>query len=94
MWKLPEALLFWRSMTHWIGGMGIIVLALAILPLLELAECSCLRLKLQGLAATNCTLGLLDTAKRLWLIYLGYTLAETGHAIPRECPCLMLQITL
>ena len=32
---LPKSIIFWRSMTHWLGGMGIIVLAIAILPLLR-----------------------------------------------------------
>ena len=36
---LPESIIFWRSMTHWLGGMGIIVLAIAILPMLGIGGC-------------------------------------------------------
>ena len=43
--SLPESIIFWRSMTHWLGGMGIIVLAIAILPLLESEECNYFQLK-------------------------------------------------
>ena len=52
--SLPAGILFWRSMTHWIGGMGIIVLAIAILPLLGLEGCSCLLQRLPDPTVTNC----------------------------------------
>lgn len=73
---LPEGLLFWRSMTHWIGGMGIIVLALAILPLLGIGGMQLFTAEAPGPSGDKLHPRITDTAKRLWLIYLGYTLAE------------------
>jgi trk system potassium uptake protein TrkH len=74
---LPKGLLFWRSMTHWIGGMGIIVLALAILPLLGIGGMQLFTAEAPGPSGDKLHPRITDTAKRLWLIYLGYTLAET-----------------
>ncbi|WP_209405867.1 TrkH family potassium uptake protein [Pseudozobellia sp. WGM2] len=75
--SLPEGLLFWRSLTHWIGGMGIIVLAIAILPLLGIGGMQLFAAEAPGPSADKLHPRITDTAKRLWYIYLGYTLAET-----------------
>lgn len=75
--SLPEGLLFWRSLTHWIGGMGIIVLAIAILPLLGIGGMQLFAAEAPGPSADKLHPRITDTAKRLWLIYVGYTLAET-----------------
>ncbi|WP_254785738.1 TrkH family potassium uptake protein [Zhouia amylolytica] len=75
--SLPEGILFWRSMTHWIGGMGIIVLAIAILPLLGIGGMQLFAAEAPGPSADKLHPRITDTAKRLWLIYVGYTLAET-----------------
>lgn len=74
---LPEGILFWRSLTHWIGGMGIIVLAVAILPLLGIGGMQLFAAEAPGPNADKLHPRITDTAKRLWLIYVGYTLAET-----------------
>ena len=74
---LPEGVLFWRSLTHWIGGMGIIVLAIAILPLLGIGGMQLFAAEAPGPSADKLHPRITDTAKRLWLIYFGYTLAET-----------------
>lgn len=74
---LPEGILFWRSLTHWIGGMGIIVLAIAILPLLGIGGMQLFAAEAPGPNADKLHPRITDTAKRLWLIYFGYTLAET-----------------
>ena len=74
---LPEGLLFWRSLTHWIGGMGIIVLAIAILPLLGIGGMQLFAAEAPGPSADKLHPRITDTAKRLWLIYVGYTIAET-----------------
>jgi trk system potassium uptake protein TrkH len=74
---LPEGILFWRSLTHWIGGMGIIVLAIAILPLLGIGGMQLFAAEAPGLNTDKLHPRITDTAKRLWLIYFGYTLAET-----------------
>lgn len=74
---LPEGILFWRSLTHWIGGMGIIVLAIAILPLLGIGGMQMFAAEAPGPNADKLHPRITDTAKRLWLIYFGYTAAET-----------------
>ena len=74
---LPKGILFWRSLTHWIGGMGIIVLAIAILPLLGIGGMELFAAEAPGPSADKLHPRITDTAKRLWLIYFGYTAAET-----------------
>lgn len=75
--SLPKGILFWRSLTHWIGGMGIIVLAIAILPLLGIGGMQLFAAEAPGPSADKLHPRITDTAKRLWLIYFGYTAAET-----------------
>lgn len=75
--SLPEGILFWRSLTHWIGGMGIIVLAIAILPLLGIGGMQLFAAEAPGPGGDKLHPRITDTAKRLWLIYVGYTVAET-----------------
>ncbi len=75
--SLPKGILFWRSMTHWIGGMGIIVLAIAILPLLGIGGMQLFAAEAPGPSADKLHPRITDTAKRLWLIYFGFTAAET-----------------
>lgn len=74
---VPKGVLFWRSLTHWIGGMGIIVLAVAILPLLGIGGMQLFAAEAPGPSADKLHPRITDTAKRLWYIYFGYTLAET-----------------
>ena len=74
---LPEGVLFWRSLTHWIGGMGIIVLAIAILPLLGIGGMQMFAAEAPGPSTDKLHPRITDTAKRLWLIYFSYTAAET-----------------
>ena len=74
---LPEGILFWRSLTHWIGGMGIIVLAIAILPLLGIGGMQLFAAEAPGPGGDKLHPRITDTAKRLWFIYVGYTVAET-----------------
>src|SRR5690554_3836547 len=74
---IPKGILFWRSITHWIGGMGIIVLAVAILPLLGIGGMQLFADEAPGPGGDKLHPRITDTAKRLWLIYVGYTLAET-----------------
>ncbi len=75
--SVPKGILFWRSTTHWIGGMGIIVLAIAILPLLGIGGMQLFAAEAPGLGGDKLHPRITDTAKRLWLIYFGYTAAET-----------------
>ncbi len=75
--SLPYAILFWRSFTHWLGGMGIIALVVALFPLLGGGGTLLLRAELPGLAVDKIAPKIAQTAKILWLIYLGLTLLET-----------------
>lgn len=75
--SLPESILFWRSLTHWIGGMGIIVLAIAILPLLGIGGMQLFAAEAPGPNSDKLHPRITDTAKRLWLLYFGYTIIET-----------------
>ncbi|MDH5381619.1 MAG: TrkH family potassium uptake protein, partial [Cyclobacteriaceae bacterium] len=70
---MPQALLFWRSLTQWIGGMGIIVLAVAILPLLGIGGMQLFVAESPGLSPDKMKPRIQDTAKRLWVIYIGLT---------------------
>ena len=75
--SIPYGVLFWRSITHWIGGMGIIVLTIAILPLLGIGGMELFAAEAPGPSSDKLHPRITDTAKRLWLIYVGYTVAET-----------------
>lgn len=74
---IPRGVLFWRSITQWIGGMGIIVMAIAILPLLGIGGMQLFAAEAPGPSGDKLHPRITDTAKRLWLIYVGYTAAET-----------------
>ena len=74
---MPEGILFWRSITHWLGGMGIIVFAIAILPLLGIGGMQIFSAESPGMNTDKLHPRITDTAKRLWLIYLLFTLVET-----------------
>ena len=75
--SMPKGILFWRSTTHWIGGMGIIVLTIAVLPLLGIGGMQLFAAEAPGPSADKLHPRITDTAKRLWYIYLGFTAAET-----------------
>lgn len=74
---VPKGILFWRSLTQWIGGMGIIVLAVAILPFLGIGGMQLFVAEAPGISPDKLQPRIQDTAKRLWLIYVGLTLVET-----------------
>jgi trk system potassium uptake protein len=74
---LPKGILLWRSLTQWIGGMGIIVLAVAILPLLGVGGMQLFVAEAPGISPDKLTPRIKETAKRLWYIYLGLTLLQT-----------------
>lgn len=75
--KMTAGLLFWRSMTQWIGGMGIIVLSLAIMPLLGIGGMQLFSAEVPGITKDKFHPRVKETAKRLWGIYVILTLAET-----------------
>lgn len=74
---LPAGLLFWRSMTHWIGGMGIIVLSIAILPYLGVGGMQLYQAEVAGPSKDKLHPRVQETAKRLWAIYVLFTGVET-----------------
>ncbi len=75
--SVPKGILFWRSMTHWIGGMGIIVLSVAILPLLGIGGMQLFVAEMPGITPDKLHPRITETAKRLWIIYVSLTLIET-----------------
>lgn len=75
---LPKAILFYRQQLQWFGGMGIIVLAVAILPMLGIGGMQLYRAETPGPVKDNkMTPRIADTAKHLWFIYLALTVACT-----------------
>lgn len=73
---LSHGMLFWRSMTHWLGGMGIVVLTVALLPLLGIGGIQLLRAEAPGPSLDKMTPKITQTAKILWIIYVGFTFLE------------------
>ncbi len=71
-----RSLLFWRSFTQWLGGMGIIVLAVAILPKLAVGGTQLMDLEAPGPSLERLTPRIRDTARRLWVIYFALTVLE------------------
>ncbi|MFP3914231.1 MAG: TrkH family potassium uptake protein [Actinomycetota bacterium] len=70
---LPKGVLFWRGLTQWVGGMGVIVLSVAILPLLGTGGMQLAKAEAPGGTPDRLTPRFQETAKRLWLLYLGFT---------------------
>jgi trk system potassium uptake protein TrkH len=73
---LSHSILFWRSLTHWIGGMGIIVLSLAILPFLGVGGMQLFKAEVPGPVADKLTPRVAETAKILWGVYVLLTAVE------------------
>ena len=71
---MPKGLLFWRSMTQWIGGLGIIVLTVAIFPLLGIGGIELFVAESPGPTSDKVHPRISETAKRLWYVYVGLTL--------------------
>lgn len=75
--SVDKGILFWRSLTQWIGGMGIIVLAVAILPILGIGGMQLFVAEAPGISPDKMKPRIKEVAKRLWFIYLGLTVTET-----------------
>lgn len=71
--SLPKSILFWRSLSHWLGGMGILVLAVAILPALKIGGYQLLRAEAPGPDVERLAPRIAHTARVFWLIYAGMT---------------------
>ncbi|MDR2159103.1 MAG: TrkH family potassium uptake protein [Treponema sp.] len=72
--RLPRSLLFWRSMGHWFGGMGIVLLTVALMPLLGVGGFQLVKAETPGPEKEKITPRLTNTAKVLWLAYSGLTI--------------------
>ncbi len=73
---LPRDLLLWRSLTHWIGGMGIILLGIAILPLIGTGGMELYRSEFSGAKSEKLAPRVAETAMALWKLYVAFSLAE------------------
>lgn len=74
---LPKSMLLWRALTHWLGGMGIIVLSLAILPMLGVGGMQLFKAEVPGPTTDRLKPRIQDTAKLLWGVYVLLTAMET-----------------
>ena len=73
---LPKGILFWRSLTHWLGGMGIILLSMAILPMLGVGGMQLYRAEVPGPVPDRLKPRIRETAKTLWMVYVLISLLE------------------
>ena len=74
---VPHGILFWRSLTHWFGGLGIIVLTVAILPLLQVGGMQLFKAEVPGPVVDKLSPRISVTAKILWGVYLFLTILQT-----------------
>lgn len=74
---MPPGVLFWRSFTHWLGGMGIVLLFIAILPFLGAGGRHLFKSEVPGVIKESLTPKIKETASLLWKIYVLFTVAET-----------------
>lgn len=75
--SLTHSMHFWRSFTHWIGGMGVLVFMMAILPMSSNRSMHLMRAEVAGPSVGKISSKMKDTARMLYIIYLGMTLLET-----------------
>jgi len=71
-----HGILLWRSLTQWLGGMGIIMLFVALFPILGIGAAHLVEAEMPGQQGERLTARIRDTAKALWLIYLGLSVGE------------------
>jgi len=74
---VDKSLLIWRSTTQWLGGMGVIVLTITVLPLLGSGGINLFKAESPGPSADRLTPKFKDTAKLLWIVYISLTILET-----------------
>lgn len=73
---LPRSINVWRCLTHWIGGMGIVTLTVALMPLLGIGGFQLIKAEATGPEKGKVTARITTTAKVLWLIYISFTIVE------------------
>ena len=74
--SLPKGILFWRSFTHWLGGMGVLVLTIALLPMLGIGGQKIMRAETTGPTMDKMSFSINETARKLYIIYGGMTVLE------------------
>lgn len=74
---LPRSILFWRAISHWLGGMGIVVLAVGLLHYMGIGGLFLMRAEAPGPDVERMSSRIAGTARILWLIYLGMTIVQT-----------------
>lgn len=74
---LPRSINLWRCMTHWLGGMGIVALTVALLPLLGVGGFQLIKAETTGPEKGKITPKIATTAKYLWIMYMIFTVVET-----------------
>ena len=89
---LPKAILFYRQLLQWFGGMGIIVLAVAILPVLGIGGMQLYRAETPGpVKDSKMTPRIAETAKTLWYIYLALTILMRYHIVFQRSQSVVFQ---
>lgn len=78
---MPKGILFWRSMTHWVGGVGIIVLFTAVMPLLGSSSMQLFSIETSAVSIEKIHPHIKGTALRLSMVYLFLTLLQTGFLL-------------
>ncbi len=84
--SLPKAILLWRGMTNWLGGMGIVVLTVALMPFLSIGGVRLVKAEATGHDPAHLSFHMTRTAKYLWFIYLSLTLIQFGLLIAFGMP--------
>ena len=86
--SLPMGILFWRSFTHWIGGMGILVFLLAVMPLTGGSHVNLMKAESPGPQVEKMVPSVQATAKILYTIYLGMTALQILFMLAGGCPLM------
>ena len=74
--EIPKGLMFWRSLSNWIGGIGILVFAITVLPALGIGALSLVKAETPGPTVDKVTTRISDNAKFLYLLYIAFSAAE------------------
>lgn len=74
--EVPRGVMFWRCLTQWLGGMGVLLLCIAILPFLKAGAMQIFRAEVSGPSKDRLTPHIMTTAKLLWGLYCGLTVAN------------------
>ena len=81
---LPRGILFWRSFSQWIGGMGILIFAISLLPMLGISGQLMAKIETPGPTLNKVAPRMTDSAKILYIIYIGITTLEVIMLLPTE----------